>query len=121
MNNRPLILRGNINIKNADEYIIGKIIKNGNIEDKENYIQVLDNENIDLFESGYKGYIFESYPKSINLEKVNYCFDITDYETLLNYDVVEIINNRVIRLLYRDDSEEQINVIPIVLCVQIQI
>ena len=56
MKNRPLILKGNINIKNTDEYIIGKIIKNKNIENKETYIQVLNIENIDLYEKGYKGY-----------------------------------------------------------------
>ena len=30
------------------------------MQDKENYIQVLDEENINLFQKGYKGYIFEN-------------------------------------------------------------
>ena len=67
MKNRPLILKGNININNTEEYIIGKIIKNKNIENKETYIQVLNSENIDLYEKGYKGYIFETEPKKIDL------------------------------------------------------
>ena len=48
MINRPLALKGNIIIRNNDNYIIGKIIKNQNIEnDPSNYIQVLDNKNIE--------------------------------------------------------------------------
>lgn len=106
MNNRPLILRGNIVIRNLDEYIIGKIIKNKNVSNKEEYIQVLDDENINLFEEGYKGYIFSNKPQNIKLQKINYCSNIKDYQTLLDYDVVEIINDRMIRVLYRDDSDD---------------
>lgn len=106
MKNRPLILKGNINIKNTDEYIIGKIIKNKNIENKETYIQVLNIENIDLYEKGYKGYIFETEPKKIDLNLINYCYNVKDFQTLKDYDVVEIINNKSIRVLYRDDSED---------------
>lgn len=106
MNNRPFILKGNINIQNSDQYIIGKIIKNKNVEEKESYIQVLDNKNINLYQKGYKGYIFEKKPQNIELDRINYCYEIENYETLLNYDVVEIINNKNIRVLYRDDSED---------------
>lgn len=106
MKNRPLILKGNINIKNTDEYIIGKIIKNKNIENKKTYIQVLNSENIDLYEKGYKGYIFETEPKKIDLNLINYCYNVKDFQTLKDYDVVEIINNKSIRVLYRDDSED---------------
>ena len=111
MSNRPLILRGNINIKNMDGYIIGKIIKNKNIVDKEEYIQLLDDKNINLFEEGYKGYIFEHEPQKINLKTIRYCSNIKDYQTLLDYDVVEIINKKVIRVLYRDDSEDNVIVV----------
>lgn len=106
MNNRPLTLRGDIVIRNSDEYIIGKIIKNRNVDDKEEYIQILDDKNIDLFQKGYKGYIFENIPKNIDLEELNYCCNIKYCNTLLNYDVVEIVNDRSIRVLYRDDSED---------------
>lgn len=106
MNHRPFILKGNINIQNPDQYIIGKIIKNKNVEEKESYIQVLDNKNINLYQKGYKGYIFEKKPQNIELDRINYCYEIENYETLLNYDVVEIINNKNIRVLYRDDSED---------------
>lgn len=106
MNNRPLILKGNIVIRNEDKYIIGKIIKNKNVFDKEKYIQVLDDENIDLFEKGYKGYIFDNKPKNIELNKINYCSHVKDYQSLLDFDVVEIVNNKIIRVLYRDDSED---------------
>ncbi len=106
MNNRPFILKGNINIQNSDQYIIGKIIKNKNVEEKESYIQVLDNKNINLYQKGYKGYIFEKKPQNIELDRINYCYEIENYKTLLNYDVVEIINNKNIRVLYRDDSED---------------
>ncbi len=111
MSNRPLILRGNINIKNMDGYIIGKIIKNKNIVDKEEYIQLLDDKNINLFEEGYKGYIFEHEPQKINLKEINYCSNIKDYQTLLDYEVIEIINKKVIRVLYRDDSEDNVIVV----------
>lgn len=102
---RPFILRGNIHIKN--EYIIGKIIKNKNVEEKrEEYIQVLDNNTLDLFENGYKAYIFEEEPQQLELNKLNYCYNIKDYNTLINYDVIEIIQDSHIRVLYRDDSED---------------
>lgn len=104
MNERPLILRGNINIKN--EYIIGKVIKNQNIEEKENCIQVLSNNNIDLYEIGYKAYIFEDKPHHINLDEISYCYEINNFETLIDYDVIEIINNECVKVLYRDDSED---------------
>ena len=106
MNNRPLILKGNIVIRNEDKYIIGKIIKNKNVSDKEKYIQVLDDENINLFEEGYKGYIFDNKPQNIDLNKINYCSNVNDYQSLLDFDVVEIVNNKTIRVLYRDDSED---------------
>ena len=88
MNNRPLILKGNIFIRNEDKYIIGKIIKNKNVSDKEKYIQVLDDENINLFEEGYKGYIFDNKPQNIDLNKINYCSNVNDYQSLLDFDVV---------------------------------
>lgn len=106
MNNRPLILKGDIIVRNIDEYIIGKIIKNKNVINKEEYIQILDDENIDVFEEGYKGYIFENIPQNIDLKEINYCNNVENYKTLLDYDVVEIINNKTIRVLYRDDSED---------------
>lgn len=103
---RPLILRGKTVIRNIDEYIIGKVIKNKNVENKKNYIQILDDANIGLFETGYLGYIFEHKPELINLENINYCYEIKDFETLINYDVIEIVNNKDIKVLYRDDSED---------------
>lgn len=106
MNNRPLILKGNIILKEANDYIIGKIIKNANVAEKKDYIQVLDDKNVSLFEKGYRGYIFESKPKKIDLENINYCYNVAFLQTLLNYDVVEIINNKMIKVLYRDDSED---------------
>lgn len=108
MNHRPFILKGNIYIHNKDEYIIAKVIKNKNVneEEKSEYIQVLDNNSLELFEGGYKGYIFESEPKSMDVKNSNYCYNIKYFETLIDYDVVEIINNRWIRVLYRDDSED---------------
>ena len=56
MGNRPTILKGNILI--SKEYIVGKIIKNQNIINKQEYIQVLDKSKLNLFEEGYKAYIF---------------------------------------------------------------
>ena len=106
MNNRPFILKGNIIVRNNDEYIIGKIIKNENVEDKSKYIQVLEDKKINLYEKGYLGYIFENKPENINLDNINYCYDIQDFQTLLDYDVIEMINKRYIRVLYRDDSED---------------
>lgn len=113
MKHRPFILKGNIYISNIDEYIIGKIIKNKNVneEEKKQYIQVLDDNNLGLFKEGYKGYIFESKPKSINFDNLNYCYNIKYFETLIDYDVVEIINNKCIRLLYRDDSNDNVIVV----------
>lgn len=107
MINRPLALKGNIIIRNNDNYIIGKIIKNQNIEnDPSNYIQVLDNKNIEKFQKGCKGYIFETQPENINLTKINYGCNIKSFETLINYDVIEMIGNGIIRILYRDDSND---------------
>ena len=79
MQNRPFILKGNISIKNEDEYIIGKIIKNKNVEEKQEYIQILDNKNIKQYQSGYKGYIFEDKPQNINLESINNCYNVEGF------------------------------------------
>ena len=108
MNHRPFILKGKICINNKEQYIIGKIIKNKNVdtEEKDKFIQVLNEENIKLFEEGYKGYIFENEPKLINLKNINYCTNVNYFETLIDYDVVEIVDNKWIRVLYRDDSED---------------
>lgn len=104
--NRPIILRGKIVVQNVDQYIIGKVIKNKNVENKKKYIQVLDDSNIELFEKGYLGYIFENKPETINFENMNYCYEIKGSETLIDYDVIEIVNNKDIKVLYRDDSED---------------
>lgn len=107
MINRPLALKGNIIIRNNDKYIIGKIIKNQNIEDNpSNYIQVLDDENIDKYQKGCKGYIFESLPQNVNLNYDSYGYNIKNFETLINYDVIEMFDNGIIRVLYRDDSDD---------------
>ena len=108
MNSRPLYLKGNIKINNEDEYIIGKIIKNSNVEEKYNFIQVLTKDNMSFFQEGYKGYIFEEFPGSLKSIGGNFCYDVKDINTLINYDVVEIVNNRYIKVLYRDDSEDNI-------------
>lgn len=106
MQNRPFILKGNISIKNNDEYIIGKIIKNKNVEEKQEYIQILDNQNVNQYEKGYKGYIFENKPQNIDIENINICYEVENFNTLIDYDVVEIVNNKNIKVLYRDDSED---------------
>lgn len=105
MENRPLVLTGKI-ILNKKGYIIGKIIKNNNVEqdEKKDYIQVLDSENINLFEQGYKGYIFEEIPKDVEIS--NYAYNISMCRTLMDNDIVEMINNRVIRVLHRNDSDD---------------
>ena len=46
MNNRPFILRGIVKVTNPMGCVIGRVIKNDNIEDKQMYIQVLDKENM---------------------------------------------------------------------------
>ena len=58
MNERPFILKGKIFLR--EECIVGKVIVNKNVEDKTRYIQILDDEHIDLFEEGYRAYIFLS-------------------------------------------------------------
>lgn len=104
MNERPFILKGNISL--LDEYIIGKVIVNKNVEDKEMFIQVLDDEHMDLFEEGYKAYIFQNKPNLVSNNKLSICYNIKNFETLMNYDVIEIIDNVYIRVLYRDDSND---------------
>ena len=107
MINRPFALKGTNIIRNNDKYIIGKIIKNTNIEDNPSkYIQVLDDENIEKYQEGCKGYIFENKPKNIVLTDINYGYNIKNFETLINYDVIEMLGNGVIRVLYRDDSDD---------------
>ena len=93
MKNRPLILKGNINIKNTDEYIIGKIIKNKNIENKETYIQVLNSENIDLYEKGYKG-IFRSCEGNSSICGTEY--------------LAGKLQSKFIRMYYEERSQESV-------------
>lgn len=106
MQDRPFILKGNIKVNNFDEYIIGSVIKNDNVDNKECFVQLLDDNNINKFKRGYKGYIFESKPKDIDLNNLSYCYEINKFKTLINYDVIEILNDKYIRVLYRDDSED---------------
>lgn len=104
MNERPFILKGKIFLR--EECIVGKVIVNKNVEDKTRYIQILDDEHIDLFEEGYRAYIFQTEPKLDVLSNISYCYNIQNYETLIDYDVLEIINNVYIKVLYRDDSDD---------------
>ena len=88
MNERPCILKGKISLK--EECIIGKVIVNKNVEDKTKFIQVLDDEHIELFEKGYRAYIFQNEPQLDGLSDINYCYNIQNYETIIDYDVLEI-------------------------------
>ena len=111
MNNRPFILKGKINIIDDCDFLIGSIIKNDNVkeEEKSKYIQVLDDENINLYSNGYKAYIFQNEILDKNLlKKINYCSNIDNYDTLINFDVIEILRNRYIKVLYRDDSSDNV-------------
>lgn len=104
MEDRPFILKGKICLK--EECIIGKVAVNRNEEDKTRYIQILDDEHIELFEYGYRAYIFQNKPEIKDLEDLNYCYEINGYETIKDYDVLEIINDINIKVLYRDDSDD---------------
>ncbi|MBR2744784.1 MAG: His-Xaa-Ser system radical SAM maturase HxsC [Clostridia bacterium] len=104
MKNRPFILKGKISVKSEDYYIIGRLVKNDNTDNKSNYIQIIDKEHIDLYEDGYLGYIFIDWIPAYDLDNINYATDITNVETLINNDVIEMIDDTYIRVLYRDDS-----------------
>ena len=62
MEDRPFILKGKICLK--EECIIGKVAVNRNEDDKTRYIQILDDEHIELFEYGYRAYIFQNKPET---------------------------------------------------------
>ncbi|MBR2247941.1 MAG: His-Xaa-Ser system radical SAM maturase HxsC [Clostridia bacterium] len=102
MEKRMNILTGTIKIR--EEYIIGKVIKNDNAENKKDYIQVLSKDNMDKPEIGYKAYVLECDSCNSNLD--NYCLGVKDIDSLSNYDVIEIIKDLNIRVLYRDDSND---------------
>lgn len=104
MEERPFILKGKICLN--EECIIGKVALNRNVEDKHQYIQILDDQNMKLFEHGYRAYIFQSKPNLAEKNSINYCYDIKDYETIKDFDVLEITNNLYIKVLYRDDSDD---------------
>lgn len=104
MEERPLILKGKISLN--EEWIIGKVAVNRNVTDKSRHIQILDDEHMRLFEYGYKAYIFQNKPQMENLANLNYCYDIKNYQTIKDYDVLEIINDVYIKVLYRDDSDD---------------
>lgn len=105
MNNRPFTLTGKINLK--DDYLICKVTVNKKRENKESFVLVLNQEHLDLFEYGYKAYIFESVPKNVNLESINYCVEINNFDTLIDFDVIKITPG-FIRVLYRCDSEDNV-------------
>ena len=104
MNNRPFILRGKVKVINPMGCIIGRVIKNDNIEEKNMYIQVLDKENMEKFQDGYCGYIFEIEPKKEI--SVDYACNINDFETIQNNDILQMIDNECVKVLYRDDSDD---------------
>lgn len=104
MRDRPFVLEGNICLK--EECILGKIIKNRTVDSKDKCIQVLENDYIDQFEEGYSAYIFQDKLPTINLNGISYCSEIDEIDTLVDYDVVEIIYGQHIRVLYRSDSDD---------------
>lgn len=106
MSDRPFILKGKIQVRSTDNYIIGSIVKNKNVDDKLYYIQVLDSQFSNLFEPGYLGYIFINWLPKCNLDNITYATEISNVETLIDYDVVEFIDNTYIKVLYRDDSDD---------------
>lgn len=101
MENRPTKLKGEANIRT--NYIMAKVIYNTNIVEKYKYVQVIDKENLDKYQEGYKAYIFEEIPTNFNFEN-NYCTDVKLMRTLKNNDIVQINSNGSIYVLYRDDS-----------------
>lgn len=102
MENRPFNLKGKIHIN--EDYIIGRVIKNANVDDKKIYIQVIDIEHKECFEEGYLGYIFDGWtPK--NIEGLNYGVEVFKVDTLIDNDVIELTNDFV-HVLYRDDSKD---------------
>lgn len=104
MNDRPFILRGRVKVIDQMGCIIGKVIKNDNVENKDMYIQVLDEESMEKFSEGYCGYIFE---KEIKEEiNANYAYCINSFETIQNNDVLQMIDNDCVKVLYRDDSDD---------------
>lgn len=104
MENRPFILKGKICVRTQDYYIIGRVVKNNNVDEKENFIQVLDRNYRDCFEDGYLGYIFVDWLPKMDLSSINYAMDIDNIDTIINNDVIEMIDDTYIKVLYRDDS-----------------
>lgn len=104
MSNRPFFLKSKIVINNSSVSTIGKVIINKNVEDKSNYIQVLEKESKELFTDGYLGYIFIDWCPS-EIDDKNYAINVNCVETLKDYDVVEF-DKEYIHVLYRDDSDD---------------
>lgn len=102
---RPFILRGNVKVTIGD-YIIGSVVKNNNVEEKEEYIQIIDREHKNEYQEGYLGYIFVDFIPAEKENIKNYATDVKSVETLITYDVIEMVNGNYIKVLYRDDSED---------------
>lgn len=106
MGDRPFMLNGKTNLLN--NVIIGKIIINRRVSDKKEYIQVLDNNHFDLYESGYKAYLFETEKVGSLFKGINYVCSVDKIDTLVENDIIKITNNNYIRILYRADSDDNI-------------
>ncbi|MCB2358619.1 His-Xaa-Ser system radical SAM maturase HxsC [Clostridium estertheticum] len=108
-NSRPRIVKGKAL---CDRKVIGKVIKNSKSGKKEECIQVLSHDYLELFEEGYIGYIFENEEINTKIEKYliqNFIPSILGVKTgFFLYDDVIELNSRVdsIALLYKSDCYE---------------
>ena len=113
-NPRPATIRGRTL---GDEKVIGRVVKNSRVDIKKNCIQVLDGNDLSLFEMGYIGYLFGIEKIDIEIEEYlikNHIPSLSGVKTyyFLEDDVIEL-NNRIdsIKLLYKSDCYENIIVV----------
>lgn len=109
-NVRPLVMKGNIYL---NKNIIGRIVKKINLENKKDCIQVITCGNISLFQKDYEAYIFEQkeipveIKKYLNLKNKTYLLEVSNIESLYDYDIIEIGNKQgIIDILYRANSSD---------------
>ena len=97
----------------ADNYYLGRVVRYslGTDVDRSDCIQVIANDNIGNFTTGFGAYVFESedIPSEIkqHLSKncIGYMLNVINITSLIDNDIIEITNN-LIKVLYRADSDD---------------
>lgn len=107
---RPLVINGTALRSNS--YCVGTLVVNEDSTDRSSKIQVLCTGNTEGFSEGYSGYLFEDDVLSHNIETyltntgIPCLTSVNNINTLCSHDIVEILPNNIVKILFRANSDD---------------